>query len=301
MSHNRNNKFFLGVAILCFMFMAITIAGTVVAQEDSTTYSCNAGDTLTANTPAGTGYHCARPATYPAVEGVLCSDGYSLVDTTCTRDANAAETYDAFVAVRTWVCETANTGLDAATAGPTDQIDADNPPTCEAKNYVASQADIDREDCVDGWSFAEAVEEELDEDGEVTTEGVAAMCTVAGGAPEDYPAVLRMMMSGGAGSGTPWVWTGVQGNDMIGHPAAPVRLFGVGSSVQIFYADGNQGIYATTISTNSGSFSATNPVNGQPVSVTTSGGNVSLRTAYDDGKAYDIDISSSGAVTIINW
>ena len=298
-SHNRNNKFFLGVAILCFMFMAITITGTVVAQEDTTTYSCLGADALTVNTPAGTGGTCTRQATYTAAGGVLCRDGYSLDEggNNCVLDPNTSATYDAFVMVRAWVCETANTGLVATT--PTTVIDEDNPLNCEGKDYDASQADIDREDCVDGWTFRPAVVEVLDEIGEVETAGVAAFCEATAVTP--YPAVIRVMMSGGAGASTPWVWTGVQGNDMIGHPAAPVRLFGVGSSVQIFYADGNQGIYATTISANSGSFSATNPVNGQPVSVTTSAGNVSLRTAYDDGKAYDIDISSSGAVTIINW
>ena len=112
--------------------------------------------------------------------------------------------------------------------------------------------------------------------------------------PADLPAGMPAAM-------VAFVWSSVQGNDLIGHAAAPVRLFSAAGGVQIFYASGNEGIYATTISRSGGTFSATNPVNDQPVSVTTSGGVIMLRTAYDDGKAYDININADNSVTIINW
>ena len=121
--------------------------------------------------------------------------------------------------------------------------------------------------------------------------------------PPDMPDILMPadMPAGMPAAMVAFVWSSVQGNDLIGHAAAPVRLFSAAGGVQIFYASGNEGIYAATISRSGGTFSATNPVNDQAVTVTTSGGNVSLRTAYDDGKLYEIDISSDGTVTIINW
>ena len=121
--------------------------------------------------------------------------------------------------------------------------------------------------------------------------------------PDDTPEIMLPdeMPAGMPAAMVAFVWSSVQGNDLIGHAAAPVRLFSAAGGVQIFYASGNEGIYATTISRDGGSFEATNPVNDQPVSVTTSGGAIMLRTAYDDGKAYHININADNSVTIISW